>query len=203
MSHKDKDPDPRQDPSGENQKHISKYWSCSDPKTPWRLHQSVHSDLCKNDIMFRLLFDTKSDTLEGSDDVLSAHVNGLISRASEKEPGIIVNTFGEDAWSTSVLETFDFLRQLPSDPVLGNKAHRGFRRTIYHAVIFICMPHVATFAQYIAQKSLYPHKIVHFIENVLLPAETAFFIEGKDGLHTIDAWVSFLRCRWYLYVSAQ
>ena len=187
---------------GEKQEYTLSYWSFSDPKTPWKLHQCVHNNLCKKDIMFRLLFDVENDSCMG-DGVLSSHVNGLISRASEKEPGIIVNTFSEDNWSDSVLETFDLLKQLPVDPILGNKVHRSFRRTIYHAVIFICMPHVATFAQYIAQNSLHPHKIIHFIKNVLLPAEVSFFIEGKEGIYTLDMWVSFLRSRWYLYVSSQ
>jgi len=178
------------------------YWSFVNPKTPWNLYQDVHNKMCKNDIMFRLLFDSDTDSHTG-DDFLNSHVFGLISRASDKEPGIIINTFGEDKWSKGVLETFDLLKQLHSDPVLGDPLYRNFKRTMYHAVLFICLPHISTFAQYVAQHSLYPHKIIHFIEHTLLPAETAFFFEGKPGLHNLNLWVSFLRNRWCLYVSSK
>lgn len=183
-------------------KNAINYWSFANPKTPWSLHQDVHNKMCKNDIMFRLLFDSDADSHTG-DEFLNSHVFGLISRASDKEPGIILNTFGEDKWSKDVLETFDLLKQLPADAVLGDASYRTFKRTMYHAVLFICLPHISTFAQYVAQHSLYPHKIIHFIEHTLLPAETAFFFEGKPGLHSLNLWVSFLRNRWCLYVSSK
>lgn len=180
------------------------FWSTANPKLPWMLHEKVQSDLCKSDIMFRLLFatpDSESDHCN-KHDTLYSHIEGLVSGPHDATPGIIVASQKQGTWSQDMLETLSMLKGLNSHETIGGPGYTAFRRMIYHAVIFVSLPHVVSFAQYIANHSRYPERICHFIEHVLIPSERVFFYENSTELNSLDLWVSFLRNRWFLYVSS-
>jgi hypothetical protein len=179
------------------------FWSTTNPKLPWVLHEKVQSDLCKSDIMFRLLFATPDSESEhcNKHDTLYSHIDGLVSGLDDATPGIIVASQTQGTWSQDMLETLSMLKHLNSHEVIGGPLYTAFRRMIYHAVIFVSLPHIVSFAQYIAKHSMYPERICHFIEHVLIPSERVFFYEGSTELNSLDLWVSFLRNRWFLYVS--
>ena len=162
---------------------------------PWHQHLECHNRSCRADLFYRLLFATHDDD---DDDLLSSHVNGLVARANCAEPGILVATYGETAWSSHMLETLDIIKDLPSHPALQSPEHRHFRRMIYHAVIFVCLPHVATFTEYVAKNSENPHKLLFFVEKVLVPSECDFFYTGVANIQTLVQWVAFLRMRWII-----
>ena len=114
----------------ESEKICTKYWSITSPRTAWALHSDVYVKMCKSDIMYRLLFEVESvGEKEKQDEYLFCHINGLVSTSRNHERGIIINTFGEDDWSSNILDTFKMISGMPTHSVLGQPEHRDFVAT--------------------------------------------------------------------------
>lgn len=164
-------------------------------RTPWVSHEEHHDARCRQDIMYRLLFCS-----DATSDLLASHVNGLISvDESSSEQGILLSVYGKSAWSECMISTLLTLKKFQNDQRFSQCAYHAYTRMLYHAVIFICIPHIANFAQYIVSHSHHAERTVHFVEHVLLPSEHAFFYDGCETIQTLAHWVEFLRNRWFIH----
>lgn len=157
-------------------------------------HAQQHAALCQEDILYGLLYG-------GNDESLLSHVKGLIDSEDTPKPGqltLLLSPVTE--WSAELRDAMTLLRTMEHHPVLGQPEHIGLRRTVYHAVLLACLPHITSFTSYVLDRSCRPDDCMRFIRNSLIRTEEDFFYGSADGFTDLESWVNHLRSRYACYM---
>jgi len=156
-------------------------------------HLCVHSAFCRQDLLYAILYGDNDEDLLGV-------VKGLIDPITSPKPGQLAYIFQNLEWSLELREAMDLLRTFHTHDLLKQDQYRGLRRTVYHAIIFACLPHVPSFTQYVVDRCSSPDLAKKFMQEVLVPSENTFFYYGQAPLIDVSCWCNHLRARyaWYL-----
>ena len=165
-----------------------------DYKAIEQTHAQRHQQLCQSDVLYGLLYGEDNEAL-------ISHVKGLIDAEDTPKPGqltLLLSPVTE--WSAELREAMALLRTLEHHPVLGQPEQAGLRRTVWHAILLACLPHITTFTSYVLDRSRDREGCMRFIRDSLIPSEEHFFYGSADGFTDLESWVNHLRGRYVCFI---
>lgn len=159
-----------------------------------KTHAQRHKQMCQTDVLYGLLYG-------GDDESLISHVKGLIDAEDTPKPGqltLLLRPATE--WSAELRDAMILLRTLENHPVLGQPEQASLRRTVYHAILLACLPHITSFTSYVLERSRCRDDCMRFIRDSLIRTEEEFFYGSVDAFTDVESWVNHLRSRYACYM---
>ena len=156
-------------------------------------HAMHHAHLCEANILYNLLYGNNHD-------ILLSHVKGLIDAIDSPKPGQLSLLLRPLDWSVELTEAMELLRNMENHPLLSQPEHLPLRRTVYHAILLISLPHIATFTAYVLDRSQNREGSMRFVQDSVINSEEEFFYGNTAGFTDLESWVNHLRSRYACYV---
>lgn len=156
--------------------------------------EARHNRLRRADILYELLYG-------GDDEVLLSHVKGLIDGNDTIKPGQLTLLLNPMEWSKELRDAMELLRIMEQHPVLSQPEQAGLRRTVYHAILLVCLPHISSFTAYIVDRSESKEQCMRFIQECLIKSEEEFFYGSSETFTGIESWVNYVRSRYVCYTN--
>lgn len=158
-----------------------------------KIEASKHESLCQKNVLYKLIYDNDDETL-------LSHVKGLIDANDTIKPGQLTLLLQPLEWSKELTDAMELLRSLEQHPVLGQPEQAPLRRTVYHAILLVCLPHISSFTAYILDRSENKDACMRFIQSCLIKSEEEFFYGNSVNFSDFESWVNFIRSRYMCYL---